>query len=378
MASSNLPHGKYPGVKFTTDKGVTRAYHRKTKTRLRAPIGSPEFQAELDALNAIVEARSDPLRGSLAGLFDDYRKSPEFEILGMRTKRDYEKIFLFLRPGAVAKPLLSFRVKDALAIRNAAAEKHKRHFANYCITVLRLVLNWAKTYGYIETNPLADVRLKLRRPHGTPKANRRWAPFECDEVLEAATGGVKVAIAIGMFLGMREGDALSVTRINYTGGRMTWMQGKTDSPMRLPVAPRLKEILDEALAHQTVTADGVEHLQLVLNSRGEPYTPDGFRTMLWKLIHRLEQAGKVMPGLTFHGLRHTAATTLAELGASPHEIAALLGHKTLAMATLYSADANREKLGEAAIIRLNPKAAVNASETFAKTDLANLGKLGPE
>ena len=50
-----------------------------------------------------------------------------------------------------------------------------------------------------------------------PKANRRWAPFECDEVLEAATGGVKVAIALGMFAGMREGDALSVTRLNYDG-----------------------------------------------------------------------------------------------------------------------------------------------------------------
>jgi integrase len=60
--------------------------------------------------------------------------------------------------------------------------------------------------------------------------------------------------------------------------------------------------------------------------------------------------------LTFHGLRHTAATTLAELGANQHEIAALLGHRSLVMAALYSAEADREKLGEAAIIRLNPRA----------------------
>jgi integrase len=93
----------------------------------------------------------------------------------------------------------------------------------------------------------------------------------------------------------------------------------------------------------------------VLGSRGEPYTPDGFRTMLWKLIHKLEVAGEVMPGLTFHGLRHTAASTLAELGASPHEIAAMLGQRTLAMATLYSQEANRDELGEAAILRLNPR-----------------------
>ena len=77
--------------------------------------------------------------------------------------------------------------------------------------------------------------------------------------------------------------------------------------------------------------------------------------MLWRLIHGLEVEGRVTPGLTFHGLRHTAATTLAELGANQHEIAALLGHRSLVMAALYSAEADREKLGEAAIIRLNPR-----------------------
>ena len=41
--------------------------------------------------------------------------------------------------------------------------KHKQHFANYCMSVLRSVLNWAKTYDYIETNPLAGLhRLKLK------------------------------------------------------------------------------------------------------------------------------------------------------------------------------------------------------------------------
>jgi integrase len=358
MADSKNTTPTYPGIKYQRDRDgrIAYAYHRKTKTRLKSSIGTPQFEAELEALNRLCEQRNDPLHGSLAGLFDDYRESADFKNLSPRTRKDYEKIFLFLRPGAEKKLLLSFRAKDALAIRDATEKKHKRHFANYCMTVLRLVLNWAKTYDYIPTNPLADLRrLKLRRPHGTPKANRRWAPYECDAVLEAATGGVKVAIALGMFAGMREGDALAATRLNYDGLRLTWMQGKTGEPVRLPVAQRLKVILDEALAARP-SGEGVEHLQLVLNQRGVPYKPDGFRTMLWRLIHGLEVEGKVMAGLTMHGLRHTAATTLAELGASPHEIAALLGHKTLIMAALYSAEADREKLGEAAIIRLNPRA----------------------
>jgi len=354
ILKSTTPPASYPGVQLIRGKdGHVRAYHRKTKTRLTAAIGSPEFLAEVDALNN-GRAKKAPLRGTLAGLFDAYRESPEFRGLAPRTRADYEKVFLFLRPGAEQKAILNFKVKDALEIRNAAERKHKRHFANYTVTVLRLVLNWGALYGLIDVNPLADKRLKIKRPHGMPKANRRWAPYECDAVLDAATGGVRVAIALGMFCGMREGDVLRASRLNYDGAKVTWVQGKTGEPVRLPVARRLKAILDEALAARPAT--GVEHLELVLNQSGEPYTPDGFRTMLWKLIHKLEVAGAVMPGLTFHGLRHTAATTLAELGASPHEIAAMLGQKTLIMAAHYSAEANRERLGEAAIIRLNPGA----------------------
>jgi integrase len=370
MANSN--DTTYSGVRFEKDRHgrIAYAYHRKTRTRLVSPIGSPEFKAELDALNAAGRPSDNPRAGTLAALFDAYRDGPEFRRLSMRTQKDYETIFRYLKPGAERKLLLNFRVRDALEIRNATEKKRKAHFANYCITVLRLVLNWAKLYGYVKVNPLADLRLKLKKPHGSPKANRRWSPFECDEVLEAATDGIKVAIGLGMYLGMREGDALAATRLNYDGHRMTWAQRKTGEPIRLPVAQRLKVILDEAL--EVRPRENVEHLQLVLNRRGKPYTNDGFRTMLWKLIHKLEVAGKVMPGLTFHGLRHTAATTLAELGAPPHEIAALLGHRTLIMAAHYSAEANREKLGEAAIIRL-----ANAPRTNVTNTLTNSDKQGP-
>ena len=53
-----------------------------------------------------------------------------------------------------------------------------------------------------------------------------------------------------------------------------------------------------------------------------------------------------------------AGRRLVNLRASPHEIASMLGQKTLIMAAHYSAEANREKLGEAAIIRLHAPSAM--------------------
>jgi integrase len=57
-------------------------------------------------------------------------------------------------------------------------------------------------------------------------------------------------------------------------------------------------------------------------------------------------------GLNVHGLRKLAATALAEAGCTPHEIAAVTGHKSLAMVELYTRSAARERLALTAIGRL--------------------------
>ena len=46
-----------------------------------------------------------------------------------------------------------------------------------------------------------------------------------------------------------------------------------------------------------------------------------------------------------HGLRKAAGRRLAEAGCTPHEIMAVLGHKTLAEAERYTRDADQAALG---------------------------------
>jgi integrase len=82
---------------------------------------------------------------------------------------------------------------------------------------------------------------------------------------------------------------------------------------------------------------------LAANSRGHPWTESGFRASWRTLRLRLEAAGKIAPGLTFHGLRHTVATILREEGFDDRTIADALGQKTDAMARHYSRDANLRK-----------------------------------
>ena len=218
--------------------------------------------------------------------------------------------------------------------------------------MLRLLLKWGAVRDLVETNAAASVPL-LRRPRGAPRANRAWADDEFETVLAEATGGLKVAIALGGFAGMREGDVIRAPRSIDDGNWLRWTQGKTGTLVELPVHPRLRAILDEAAA---AAADNrVMPLNLVVGLRGRPYTSNGFQRMFFGLIRRLEAEGKVRPGLTFHGLRHTAGRVLADRGADPRTIAALLGHKTLQMAAHYSDEADRKKRAVAAVAKLRPK-----------------------
>jgi integrase len=341
-----------PGVKLYWRRGKPYAYHRNTGVRLRSAIGSAEFVAEVELLNTIPRAADQRTGdGTLGALIEAYREGPEFAALAQRTRSDYQRIFDYLKP-LRDDALADMKAADILEIRDAAFRAHKRRFANYVVAVLRLTLKWGAARDMIAVNPAAQVE-KIRRPRSTPKANRPWDDDEREAVLAAATGGLRVVVGLGMFAALREGDAIRATRLIYDGAWLRWTQGKTSELVELPVDPRLKLILDAALADRA--GSPVPAITLAFGARGRPYTLDGFRTMFFRLIRRLEEAGKVRPGLTFHGLRHTAGRTLAERGAEPRMIAAMLGHRTLAMAAHYSDEANRKKLAKAAVAKLRPR-----------------------
>lgn len=88
-------------------------------------------------------------------------------------------------------------------------------------------------------------------------------------------------------------------------------------------------------------------LLFVTDAAGKPIPPTLFRHTLRA---RLDALG--LTDLHFHGLRHTTATALADLGGSDAEIQALLGHQTRQMAERYTKKANQKRLAGAAVQRL--------------------------
>ena len=137
--------------------------------------------------------------------------------------------------------------------------------------------------------------------------------------------------------GIRKSEllALTVDAVVQIGSAF-WLRipvGKLHNGRYIPLHPQLKEMLDDWIAHHRPT--GLRS-NLLLLERNRPVTSLRVATALDRIS---EQAGT--GHVTAPQLRHTLATQAINRGMSLDAIAALLGHKTLAMTMVYARIADK-------------------------------------
>ena len=187
-------------------------------------------------------------------------------------------------------PTLQLDGPAILAIRDKAYAQHKRRFANHVLQILGTVLNWGRPRKLSSGNPLGGQRgIKIARPRDLPRANRPWSDEETDAVPGAARGGLKLAIALACYAGMRGGDTVRVTWSIYDGQTLEWKQGKTGDPVWLPAltelracstqrrkSPRLSRPTPMVGRDRSGAAQGVPHTDPAAresgSDRSRPYT----------------------------------------------------------------------------------------------------------
>lgn len=346
------------GIKRVRAKGRLYYYHRRTGKRVPTELFAPGREHDLlvciDRLNG--KAKVAPQDGTLGALVAAYKGSPDFTQLAPRTRKDYNKVFDSLAD-IDGMPLDSELDEEfVLGVRDKAFKAHKRRFANYTVQVLSLLFSWGKPRGWckrVTGNPAADIP-HIRRPRKMPKANRAWKPHERDAIFAAAEAGmpqILVPLALGRWAGMTEGDTLRFSQRFYDGRLIDMDRGKTGQPLWLPAPTPLKAILDttvEARKDEPVTSTC-----LAVNTRGLPWTESGFRRMFFKLVRKLQAEGKIGPGVTFHGLRHTMGKELADLGFDPETIAAYLSHATIDTTRIYTNEADKRRRVERVVHKLD-------------------------
>jgi Phage integrase family len=329
-----MTHIRVKGFKIFNDRhGKTRCYHRATRIAVdlkKAPLGSTYFFAECARIAALTTATGAPKPGTLGLLISEYRANAAFTDLAPRTRKDYQRVFDYLKP-IDSTALIKFSRALIVRIRDKAAQQHGRRFANYVKAVISIVFGWGLERDYVKSNPAEGVR-NIRRRKDAPKANRPWTDQERHAVMDAAPAHMKVAIGLMMFTGLGPKDALKLPRSFYGAGEIATNRSKTGEPVFWPAPDELRKIVDAAPKHGAIT--------LCANSDGKPWTESGFRASWRRVRLSLERTGAIGPGLTMYGLRHTVAVILRELGYDERTIADALGQKTIEMARLYAEGAD--------------------------------------
>lgn len=313
-------------VRRTLADGTVKEYHY---TKNREPA-EPEVQPN-----------------TMAALIQAYKRSTEWLDLRATTHKNYG-YYLRELEGLADVPVASVRRRTLLAMRDAISATRGKGAANVFMRVTATLLRWARDRNWIEHSP-ADRVKQLSGGHLLA-----WSGEEADHAAKHLLPELARVIVLARYTGQRRGDLINMTWRAYDGKSIRVLQEKTRDtaerkPMVIPAHPVLKAHLDQWLA------DEVNPFGYILTSR---FTDQWTRNHLTHTMH-LELRKLKMPdglpmreALNVHGLRKLAATALAEAGCTPHEIAAVTGHKSLAMVELYTRSAAQERMAEAAITRL--------------------------
>ena len=324
--------GVYLNRKKMAD-GTTRDYYTLRGVGALNPLpddegevfapGTPAF---MRAYHALIDApRKARTAGTLQSIIDGYQRSHAFTSLAVRTKADYLKAIAKIETAkltdkAPALGTYPLEVIDDPKIRRRFLDwrdkmaKSSPRQADATLGVLRIILEWGRDRGHLAHN-------HATRPKKVYKADRSeklWLPTDIEAFRAVAPAGVRLAFELALGTGQRKGDLLRLGWSSYDGARIRFRQGKRKRLVDMPVTSDLKKILDdERKRAKAATILSNNGKPWAINKEGQPVHFDH----QWRKA--IIAAG--VNGLHMHDLRGTACTRLAEAGATPSEIAAMLG-----------------------------------------------------
>jgi integrase len=316
--------GKQVRLPDPDSAGFSAAY----AAALRGDIGIPISEKETRNVRKAQITET----GTLAALVALYKASPDYLNLGRPSRSRYASLLQPLVERFGTAPVADMP-RDWVQRRMAELIATPRS-ANYLLSVIRKVLNFGIEHGWLQHNPAARIK-----PFKCGPSHRIWSDAEIAAMTSAAAGEVALPCLIALHTAQRQADVLRLPWSAYDGSTIRLRQGKTGVPLVLPVPVELAVVLD-ALARRS--------LVICLTESGRPWSSPHFAHRFAAVRKDLGLAGD----LHFHGLRHTAATRLAESGASAHEIQAMTGHKTLANVQRYTQAVEQAGLARNAVARL--------------------------
>jgi len=353
---------KLKGLKKYQDRlGVWRCYIRKTGQPIdleKFPWGTPAFVAELGRLEALNTIAPQVKPKTLGALIREYRGSDEFRALKLRTRKDYEKCFDYLKPIGDT-PIDTFDPPLIIGIRNEAIKKMGRKWGNYVKTALSLLFAWGIDNAMATSNPAFRIKAK-KKPKDEQAVNLPWSDDHRHIVLANLPVEIDVEMHLMMYCGLDPGDVVKLPKTAILDNHLNTARNKTGEPVWLPLPQAVIDAIARrdawfAAKQARLGVSYPDRTTFCHTGSGQPRTQSGMDSVWYRLREKLVKQGKLPADaiLTLKGLRHTVGTMLAEMGMDDRTIADYLGQATIAMAQHYSKKANRTRKLTGVVTQLN-------------------------
>ncbi len=335
--------------RYNDRHGKRRHYFRRPgfkRVPLPGAAGSPEFMAAYYAALEMTDLPESELRreigakrtrpGSMGALIVSYTNSASFAFLAPSTQATYRNILAHLREDYGDDSVAGLKARHVRAIVEKKAAAGTPHAANNLKKILSVLMRHAVEANWRDDDPTAGVRpVRVKS-----KGHHSWTDIEIAAFEARWPVGTRARLAMGLLIytGQRRGDVVRMGRQHVRAGAIEVVQQKTGATLAIPLHPALRTILDAAPK---------DHLTYLTTHHGKPFTAAGFGNWFRECC---DAAG--LKHCSSHGLRHAAGRCLAEAGCTPHQIAAITGHKSLKEVERYTRAAEQERLATDAMANL--------------------------
>ncbi len=351
-------HGKRRQVstKQTERNKAERAafeYARAAKLGRAGTATEAQFRKILSETLEAVTGGEETLRSTVTRTyFNDWLVSKEAtKTAGTHSRYSSTvKQFLELLGDRADKPLTALRPADFQKFYDARVKAGRSSGTlDVDMKTLRTAMERARRQGLVPSNPVEAVELPGRL---SQQSRELFTKAEVDMLLKAAEGTEwETVIFFGAFTAQRLSDCISVrwADVNLTNGTLVVVQGKTKTELTAPLHSRLlahleaKAGVDEAPGYVTPKLAGMA-------TSGRAGLSRQFAELMRKagVDRRLkaQASGREFASRTFHSLRHTANSILADAGVSQELRMKLTGHRSTKVNDAYTKH-GVEKLREA-------------------------------
>jgi integrase len=282
---------------------------------------------------------SGSLTGSLSSVIERWYQSSEWGRLGDVTRRGYRYIAERLRTEHGTKRVTELERRH---IKGFMAQKvNTPSAANNDLRVWRFLLDQAQEDGLIPTNPARTIKKFATGSAGF----HTWTEDEIAAFYQTHAVGTAAHLCMTLMLhtAASRADAVALGPANVRAGRIRYSRQKMKTRdgvlVDIPIHPALAELL-------ATLPDGQD--TFLQTTQGKPRSANGMGTAMRSWCNA---AG--LPQCASHGLRKACSRRLIEAGATPHEMMAVTGHKTLAEAQRYAETFERSSAADRAMLRFS-------------------------